>query len=211
MTDPTPRREVGRPRIFPEEAIFAAVFLVIGRDGYGDLTLERVAQEVGCTRQALVRRFGSKREMVLAAFVDSARQLPEDLDQERPIWDSPLEALRARLTDTPSSRTAEHVDGRTQANLLAFMVTTTNWPAYSGLFAKRLETEARAIEHLLQEAVAQDKLTTTDPTTLAQVLLAAWVGNALHASLNDAMVQDIPLSQVFDQIIAPYRRSADFA
>ncbi len=211
MTDALPRREVGRPRIFSDEAIFAAVFLGIGRSGYGALTLEQVAQEVGCTRQALVRRFGTKREMVLAAFTGSAEQMTEHVDQARPAGNGPLEALRDRLTYLPGNLPDKAGAGRVQANLLAFMVTSCAEPAYAEMFTKWFEAEGREIERLLDAALAEDELGPADTTVLAQVILAAWAGNALHASLNDAKVQNVPLSEVFEQIIAPYRRSVSAA
>jgi hypothetical protein len=79
------------------------------------------------------------------------------------------------------------------------------------MFTKWFEAEGREIERLLEAALAEDELGPADTTVLAQVILAAWAGNALHASLNDAKVQNVPLSEVFEQIIAPYRRSVSAA
>jgi AcrR family transcriptional regulator len=52
--------EIGRPRIFTDEAIYLATTRAIARWGYARITLDEIASDLGCTRQALARRFGSK-------------------------------------------------------------------------------------------------------------------------------------------------------
>ena len=57
-----------RPRTVSDEHIFVATGLAITRLGPTRLTLADVASEVGLSAAALVQRFGSKRQL-LVAFV----------------------------------------------------------------------------------------------------------------------------------------------
>ena len=92
----SPRRDVGRPRVFSDDAIFRATNALIERTGYDSLTLEAIATEVGCTRQALVRRFGSKQALLLA-FLDRLLVVrAADYRIVETDAPSPLAALRAR-------------------------------------------------------------------------------------------------------------------
>ncbi|MFW6198341.1 MAG: TetR/AcrR family transcriptional regulator [Acidobacteriota bacterium] len=89
-----------RPRSRSDREIFAATHRVISEVGPGGLTLARVADEVGLSPAALLQRFGSKRQL-LVAFVEhgvdaTARQLRER-DREGA---SALESLLTLLSET---------------------------------------------------------------------------------------------------------------
>lgn len=208
MTEASPQRNAGRPRLYSDGVIFAAVHLVIRRHGYAALTLERVAEEVGCTRQALVRRFRTKREMVLEAVTASAEHVRSNFDQARVRSDSPLEALKTRFVQPPNSRPVEAMDVRAQANLLAFILTCSADPQFARLFEERIEIAGREIERLLEAAVAQGALEPTDTSALALVLQATWVGSTLYTSADAAIDQTATRAAIFEQVIGPYRRAA---
>jgi len=207
MTARSGPREVGRPRLYSDEDIFAAVHLVIRRDGYHELTLERVAVEVGCTRQALVRRFGSKRRMLLAAIEATAAKISTDYSHIQQSWDSPLAALRARMVLPPHSRPEETSDQRHQANLMAFVVSTSADPEFSQRFAA-LQRVARAeAEKLLHDAVQQGELAAVDIETLADVLLAATAGETVLVTADSSLDHAAMMATIFEEILGPYRRT----
>jgi AcrR family transcriptional regulator len=60
---------VGRPRD-PQiaTAVLDATVAVLGRSGYGALTLEEVARQAGTTKPAIYRRWSSRQRLVLAAL-----------------------------------------------------------------------------------------------------------------------------------------------
>lgn len=207
VSDATSLRQAGRPRVFADESIFAAVHLVIRRDGYENLTLERVAAEVGCTRQALVRRFGSKRALLLAAVSASSNQITDNFNRSREHFDSPLAGLRHRMVEPPNSRPYEATDVRFQANLLAFILTSSTEADFADLFQERLSISVHEIERFLDDAVAIGELTPVDTPSLAVVLQAAWTGTTLSASANLDVDQRDMRSAIFDQIVGPYRRT----
>jgi len=73
---------VARPRKASDEEIFQAAFGVMQRRGPTEWTLADVASEVGLTAGALVQRFGSKRELLLALtrlYADGVPQMYADL------------------------------------------------------------------------------------------------------------------------------------
>jgi AcrR family transcriptional regulator len=67
-----------------DAAILAAGWDVLADLGYGGLTFEAVALRAGCHRPALYRRFGNKRELVLALVLALVRQLepPPRIDSD---------------------------------------------------------------------------------------------------------------------------------
>lgn len=207
MTARSGLREVGRPRLYSDEAIFAAVHLVIRRDGYHELTLESVALEVGCTRQALVRRFGSKRRMLLAALDATAAKISSDYSHIRKSWNSPLAALRARMVLPPHSRPEETTDIHHQANLMAFVVSSSADPEFSRRFIALQQVARAEVEKLLHAAVEQGELAPVDIETLADALLAATAGETVLVTADSSLDHAAMMATTFEEIIGPYRRA----
>src|SRR6478672_833373 len=84
-----------RPRKVSDEQIFTATMRAMARLGPGELTLAVIAAEAGVTAGALVQRFGSKRELLLAMAAGAAQGAGQSLDQLRTSHRSPLAALRS--------------------------------------------------------------------------------------------------------------------
>ena len=84
-----------RPRKASDEEIFAAAQRAMGRLGPAQLTLAEIAAEAGLTAGALVQRFGSKRELLVAMTERFSSGTPEFLAGLRAAHASPLAALRA--------------------------------------------------------------------------------------------------------------------
>jgi AcrR family transcriptional regulator len=84
-----------RPQKASNDEVFAATQRVMSRVGPRDLLLAEIAAEAGVTAGALVQRFGSKRELLLAVverWAEGTRQMMEGL---RARHHSPLAALKA--------------------------------------------------------------------------------------------------------------------
>src|ERR1700733_2805165 len=73
--------------------VFAAMVRVMMRVGPADLTLSAIADEVGITAGALVQRFGSKRELMLAHARYAAATLDTGFGPPRKRTKSPLSAI----------------------------------------------------------------------------------------------------------------------
>jgi AcrR family transcriptional regulator len=208
MTTSAPPREVGRPRVFSDETIFLATQLTLAREGYGRLTLDAIANEIGCTRQALVRRFGSKHALVLAYLNWSLGQITDGYRTVRDGYDSPLAALRARFVWPAEQRPREIGDPNSQANILSFFIGAREDPEFSKRLAQINTVYLDEIGGLLQSAIDAGELRPVDVDMLAHVLFASTTGEVvLWASHPEGEIVD-RLGSVFDAVVAPYRIEA---
>jgi AcrR family transcriptional regulator len=201
-----PAREVGRPRVFSDDAIFTATQLTLAREGYGRLTLDAIAREIGCTRQALVRRFGSKHALVLAYLDWSLGHVANGYRTVRESTSSPLAALRARFIWPAEQRPREIGDPTSQANILSFFIGAREDPEFSERLAEINQVYEAEIAGLLQSAIEVGELRAgTDAVTLSHILFAATTGEVvLWAAYPKGDVVE-RLGQIFDAIVAPYQ------
>lgn len=206
MIASTPAREVGRPRVFSDEAIFNATQLTLAREGYGRLTLDAIAREIGCTRQALVRRFGSKHSLVLAYLDWSLIHVANGYQAVRQSTPSPLAALRARFVWPAEQRPREIGDPTSQANILSFFIGARDDPEFSERLAEINQVYESEIGGLLQSAIDEGELReSTDAAVLSHILFAATTGEVvLWASYPKGDVVE-RLGQIFDAIVTPYQ------
>jgi AcrR family transcriptional regulator len=72
-----------RPQKASDAEIFAATQRVMTRTGPRDLSLAQIAEEAGVTAGALVQRFGSKRELLLAVMEEWAAGSAEMMQMMR--------------------------------------------------------------------------------------------------------------------------------
>ncbi len=202
----TPHREVGRPRVFSDEAIFAATGLAIRQQGHTEFTLEAIAQKVGCTRQALLRRFGTKQALLLAYLETTQLAIAENYRIDDAGFASPLEALRARFVADPDGRMEISEDQITQARVLAFMLTASHDPKISPQFEAIHQIYLTEIERVLAAAIAQGELHDIEPNLLARALYTASMGETvLWASTPETESHLARLGAIFDMIVTPYR------
>lgn len=98
-----------RPRKVSDDEVFLATQRAMARLGPGELTLAEIAAEAGVTAGALVQRFGSKRDLMLALSARFSGGTSEMFAALRKASRSPLAALRAygdcisRLATSPEA------------------------------------------------------------------------------------------------------------
>ena len=165
-----------RPRKASDEDVFAAALRAMSRLGPGELRLSDIAEEAGVTASALVQRFGSKRDLLLAlsrAWSDSPAALFAEMRRLHP---SPLSALRAYaecLADMARSPSAF------ARNLSYLHVDLTDEDFRSSLEAYARKARAE-IERLLSDAVAAGELRRdTDPASLARTVETVLAGSLM--------------------------------
>jgi AcrR family transcriptional regulator len=199
-------RDVGRPRVFTDDAIFQATRLVLRRGGYSELTLEAIAKEVGCTRQALVRRFGSKQALILAYLDSLTTSMAENYRIVPTESQSPLSALRARFVAPPDERLEIDEDRAMQANVLAFMLISSGERGFNARFEALNQIFLDEMERIIRAAIDQDELRGVDEAALARTLFSASLGETVRwASTpgDDTLVSR--LAEIFDLVTTPYR------
>jgi AcrR family transcriptional regulator len=204
VTSITPKRDIGRPRAFTDDQVFLATAHALAQLGYGRLTLAAVAAEVGCTRQALVRRFGSKHALIHAYLEWVIAGTPEVYRAIRAAHTSPLAALRARFLLPVEARPHEVADPAGHGNILAFFVGARDDPDYRTLLAHLMTVYQQEVTHLLTEAHHTHELTPCDPATLAHTLIAATTGELLLWAANPTDSPVTRIAHIFDAVMAPY-------
>lgn len=205
VTNQTTAREPGRPRTFSDEDAFLATANALARLGYGRLTLEAVADQIGCTRQALVRRFGSKHALVLAYLGWVNEAAAERYRAARRVHPSPLAALRARFLLPVAERPYEVADPVGQGNIVAFFVGSRDDPEFRPLLARLMEIYHAEVTGLLIAAGDAGDLALPDPAALAHTLIAATTGELVLWAANPDGTAVERIARVFDAVVAPYR------
>lgn len=191
-----------RRRKASDAEIFAAVIRVVSRLGPERMTLADVAEAVGLTAGALVQRFGSKRELLLAAVSSANDALPDRLDDLRAERASPLSALVAYAESV--ARAVEDPDA--MANHLAMLQLDVTDPAFRAEAGRYFRVERDTLRRWLEEAVEAGELgPAADPARLAPVVQATLSGTRLvQMVLREGSPEDAVRGAV-ETVLAPYR------
>ncbi|WP_283136755.1 TetR/AcrR family transcriptional regulator [Rhizohabitans arisaemae] len=146
---------MARPRTSSDEEILQAAGRAVARGGPAGLTLADVAAEAGLTPAALVRRFGSKRGLLLALARRNAEGAAAPFDRARRDRTSPLDALSGALAAMASGvGTPEEM-----ANSLGFLRLDLTDPGFRAPAAAHTRKVREEIAALLADAVAEGELT----------------------------------------------------
>jgi AcrR family transcriptional regulator len=183
--------------------IFAAVMSAVSRLGPNRMTLADVAQEVGLTAGALVQRFGSKRDLLLAA-VRSWNESPErGLTDLRATVESPVAALIeyaacvARWIETPEE----------MANQLAMLQLDVTDPDFRVEAARYFKAERETLKAWLDQAVQAGELEEGIDTERLAVLVQTSLGGGrlVWMILEDEDPEKAARREI-ETLLGPYRR-----
>ena len=173
---------------------------MLSRAGYPSLTLAAIAEEVGCTRPALNRRFGDLRGLINAFIAWIAGGMDDAYAQIHAEVASPLATFRAGAMRYSAGDAGRFETSR----YLEFFATGWNdprlRPAMIGL-ARQWEASTAA---LLAEAEAAGEIIPGHVERLAHILTAALTGAVvmLPEDCRDGLVGE--LQRILDNAIAPY-------
>ncbi|GMV06502.1 MAG: hypothetical protein AMXMBFR53_27780 [Gemmatimonadota bacterium] len=167
---------MARPRTVSDEEILEATGRAVGRVGPAALTLADVAREAGIAPPTLIKRFGSKRELLLAFARRSGEGTRDLFAKARAGTEDPLEALEtALLRQATSVRT-----GEAMANHLAFLQMEVADEEFRDHVVAHAEVLRDEITRLVKDAVARKDLPRdTDARVLAR---------GVHLLYNGALV-----------------------
>jgi AcrR family transcriptional regulator len=150
------------------------------RVGPAELTLGAIAAEAGVTASALVQRFGSKREMILAHWRQAAAGAGDDRRQQGARPRSPLDELRDAVA--PFAKLA--VSPRAALRNLAYMQSDWADPALRRHWLRHTRAARARYEQLVADAVAQGELRAdTDAPALARMIEVTLGGSFLAWTL----------------------------
>ena len=177
-----------RPRKASDAEIFAAAGRTMARLGPAQITLAAIAADAGLTPGALVQRFGSKRELLLAVSADAARGVQASFAGLRARHRSPLAALGA-YADFMAGMGAS--PGVVAHQLAYFQVDLTDRDFHQHTLTMARATQA-ALVALLRGAVDAGELRRqTDLAALARSIQAMLGGSLMSwAVLREGTASD---------------------
>lgn len=190
-----------RPRTIDDGAILEAAGRIISRHGPGKFTLADVGGEVGLSAAALVRRFGSKRGLMLALARSARDSVDACFDAVRVAHRSPLAAVLAAATEmTKYVKSPEEM-----SNHLAFLQTDLSDP---GFYEVMLENSRRIVDgyrKLLDEAVAARELVRCDTARLARAVDAMAGGSLIGWAVHRGGTAETWVRDDLNTLLEPYR------
>lgn len=190
-----------RPRTASDEQILQAATRAMARLGPSDLTLADVAREAGLSPAALVKRFGSKRGLLLAVSRAGASGMDACFEMVREKHASPLAALVAAATDFAAAvKTPDEM-----GNHLAFLQIDVCDPDFREPMRQMSRDMLRGYERLLDEAVAADELRKCDTRALARVLNATVGGSMIAWAVFRTGTAKNWVKKDVETLLAPYR------
>jgi AcrR family transcriptional regulator len=178
---------------------------VISEVGYTGLTFSLIADQIGCTTSALIRRFGDKRALVQGFITWLERQQSERFTEGRSSFASPLEALKARWFIGDSNGLAAEVDPTHPETYLAFFIEARCEPAYRPHLARLNEDFENGAAVILGEAYDASEIVQCDYARVAHSLNCAMTGAISLWMDRPSRPLKAELNEVFDAVIAPYR------
>lgn len=191
-----------RPRKVSDEDVYLAAQRVMSRVGPAELTLTAIAEEAGVTPGALVQRFGSKRELLVAMTGELGAGVSELFHQLRERNGAPLAIVRAYAECMAEMAHSPAALLRNFAYLQADLADPE--------IRKRLAAHSRGIQKelamLLAEAIERRELSRgTDVTALARNVEALVSGALLGWAVHRRGTAAIWIRQHVDALLEPYR------
>jgi AcrR family transcriptional regulator len=181
--------------------VFAATYRTMVRLGPGELTLAEIAAEAGVTAGALVQRFGSKRELLLALSAGAASSAGDLIRGIRATARSPLAAIRAyvdcmaQLAASPAAL----------ARNLAYLQIDLADPDFRKHLLVQSRATRRGLEELLEEARAKGEIVRgTDVVRLARSVETTLSGTMLTWAVYRDGTAKQWMRDDLEAVLAPY-------
>jgi AcrR family transcriptional regulator len=186
----------GRPRTHSDDALLDATFRAVGAVGPAQLTLADVAREAGVAPATLVQRFGSKRELLVAAATRSAARAGTALPDG---GDAPVDAL----VDGLVALTGLTRDPAAFANHLALLQLDLADPQLRALAVAHARGLRRAIRALLDAAVVAGEIEPCDTGALADAVHATFHGAQLDWAVDRRGTLARRVRRALDAVLRP--------
>ena len=193
-----------RPRTIDDAGILEAAARIVSRHGPARFTLADVGREVGLSAAALVRRFGSKRGLMLALAQTSVDGVDACFDAVRAAHPKPLDALlvaateMTRYVDTPEE----------MANHLAFLQIDLSDPDFYRLMLENSKRMLAGYRKLLDEAIAAGEIRPCDTRRLARAVSAMSGGSLIIWAVMRDGTAEASVRKDLETLLAPYRTVA---
>jgi AcrR family transcriptional regulator len=148
MTQTVDRSAAASPWSPREAELLAVTLRLLQEHGYDRLTVDAVASEARASKATVYRRWPSKAELVLAAFIEGIRQVAV------PPETGTLRGDLLRLGELVCQETHEHA-----STIRAVLVEVSRNPALNDVLQHQFIDQRKAlIRHVLQQAVDRGEI-----------------------------------------------------
>lgn len=189
-----------RPRTVTDQQIFAATSSAVTRLGPARFTLADVASAVGLSPAALVQRFGSKRQLLLAFVQQGANMVDDGFIAARAKYSSPVEALISVATAMASVQSPEEM-----VNLLAFLQIDLSDPEFRRAALDQSKHVLAGYEALLRDAIDAGELIPCDVKRVARSLQALVSGSLFTWAIHRAGRATAFVARNVETLLTPLR------
>ena len=196
-------KPAGRPRKASDDEVFEATHRAMSRLGPAELTLAEIAKEAGLTAGALVQRFGSKRELLLALSKRYAGGTREMFDELRRGRRSPLAVLRAYADCMAGLATSPAALARS----LSYLQIDLTDPDFRKHLVKHARASRVELEKIIGEAIAAGELASgTDSRQLARTVEAVVGGSMMAWAYYEEGKAAQWMRQDLDAVLSPHQK-----
>jgi len=192
-----------RPRETSNEEILAATGRAMQRYGPAQLTLAHVAKEAGVLPATLIQRYGTKRELLLAACRTAPGSVPQQFAAAREKYKSPLKTLVELYVECSSFASTPE----SMVNGLAYLQNDLTDPEFRAITLAQFKALRMETKKLLDEAVAARELLRCDTADLARLIQQVNGGSMLDWAVFREGSLASWLRRDLEALIKPYRRS----
>lgn len=188
-----------RPRTTTDEAILEAAQRAVLRVGPMRLTLADVGREAGVTPATLVKRFGSKRDLLLALIASGSEGPSAQFEQLSAIR-SPVAAIYAYAACMADLAASPEI----LANNLAFLQMDLVDPEFHAHTLRHSNGVRRWIQSRLEQAVAAGELRACDTPRLARAVQVVVGGSLLQWAIDRKGALRRRLREDVETLLQPY-------
>ena len=192
-----------RPRETSNEEILAATGRAMQRYGPAQLTLAHVAKEAGVLPATLIQRYGTKRELLLAACRTAPGSVPQQFAAAREKYKSPLKTLVELYVECSSFASTPE----SMVNGLAYLQNDLTDPEFRAITLAQFKALRMETKKLLDEAVAARELLRCDTADLARLIQQVNGGSMLDWAVFREGSLASWLRRDLEALLKPYRRS----
>lgn len=205
VTKDKPIRKVGRPVVIQDDEIFNAVYRVLTQQGPGRMTLAAVASEVGTSGPALIKRFGSRRGLMLAFSHWGVEKSRASFRDEPRDAASPLGTLRDSLLIPTGPDLHQGTGIQEYSHIVQFYFGEALDPEIRELWGQWTDIyEQETVQHLREAIAAGELRDDSDPEQLGHALHAAMTGIVVLWFGHPERSYNSRLQEVFATIIGPH-------
>jgi AcrR family transcriptional regulator len=189
-SDATPTRRRGAAL---EDALLIATLDELAANGYGGLTIERVAERAGTSRHVIYRRWANREELVLAALKH---------DAERDAWTTPdTGSLRSDVLEALRTANERRIGAVALYSVQLGAYFQETGTSLADLRRELLGDRPSAMQDIMDRAVARGEV---DPARMTPRVVTLAADLLRHEALMSlGVVSDSTIVAIVDEVFLP--------